>query len=178
MISLDGFFEGPGREIDWHNVDEEFNETAAEFLDSVDTLIFGRITYELMAGYWPTEQALTDDPVIAGKMNSLNKIVFSRSLEKAEWNNTRLIRNNIVEEVIRLKAEPGKNIAIFGSSDLALTFIPSGVIDELRIIVNPVILGKGKTLLTGLDTRLTLNLLETRTFKSGNVLLSYTPLHN
>ena len=175
MISLDGFFEGPGREIDWHNVDEEFNETAAKFLDSVDTLIFGRITYELMAGYWPTDLALTDDPVIAGKMNSLAKIVFSKSLEKAEWNNTRLIKDNIIDEVTRLKKEPGKNIAIFGSSDLALTFIPSGLIDEFRVIVNPVILGKGRTLLAGLDTRLTLNLLETKTFKSGNVLLSYAP---
>lgn len=179
MISLDGFFEGPEREIDWHNVDDEFNAYAIDFLDSVDTLMFGRVTYELMAGYWPTEDAIKNDPkAVAERMNNLSKIVFSNTLEKAEWNNTRLIRKNIVEEVSRLKLEPGKNIAIFGSSDLALSLIPSGLIDEFHILVNPVVLGKGKSLFKGTKTRFKLKLLRTRTFKSGNVLLCYAPMQS
>jgi dihydrofolate reductase len=173
MISLDGYFEGPGREIDWHNVDNEFNEIAIKFLNSVDLLIFGRVTYELMVAYWPSEAALTDDPVIAGLMNKMAKIVFSRSLEKVGWKNTRMIRDNIVYEVIRLKMEPGKDIAIFGSSDLALALIPANLIDEYRIIVNPIFLGKGKSLLQGLDTRLKLELMNAESFQSGNVLLRY-----
>src|SRR6185295_1195127 len=107
MISLDGFFEGPNREIDWHNVDEEFNEYAIDLLDNVDVLLFGRVTYELMANYWPTLSATTDDPIVASKMNSLPKIVFSRTLEKADWNNTRLVKENIAEEVSKLKQQPG-----------------------------------------------------------------------
>src|SRR5512138_2820550 len=88
MISVDGFFSGPAGEIDWHNVDAEFNDYAVEMLDSVDLLIFGRVTYELMAGYWPTPEALRDDPRVAARMNALPKLVFSRSLGRVAWENT------------------------------------------------------------------------------------------
>jgi dihydrofolate reductase len=176
MISVDGYFEGRNREIDWHNVDNEFNEYAISFLNSLDTLLFGRVTYELMAGYWPTEAALSDDPVVADKMNSLEKIVFSKTLKKAGWNNTTLIKKDIAETVEELKHRQGKDIAIFGSSDLALALLPSGLIDELNIFVNPVILGQGKTLFRGFNTRLSLTLLRTRIFRSGNVLLCYEPV--
>ena len=103
MVSLDGFFEGPNRDINWHNVDDEFNQFAIEQTSTVDTILFGRVTYELMAGYWPTPAATTDDPVIADLMNRLPKIVFSRTLQKAEWNNTRLIKDHIAEEITTLK---------------------------------------------------------------------------
>jgi len=175
MISLDGYFEGPNREIDWHNVDEEFNQLAINFLDSVDILLFGRVTYELMAGYWPTEHAATDDPVVAGKMNSLQKVVISKTLSKAEWNNTRLVNDNVEAEIQKLKNEPGKDIAIFGSSDLTVSLIPSGLIDEYRIIINPVVLGNGKSVFKGINKKLDLKLLKTKVFKSGNVLLYYEP---
>jgi dihydrofolate reductase len=178
MISLDGYFEGPDRELDWHNVDDEFNDYAAGFLNSIDTLIFGRVTYELMAGYWPTEAASTDDPVIAAKMNSLNKIVFSKTLKTAGWENTTLVNDGLVETVVKLKQSPGRDIAIFGSSDLAVAMIPSGLIDEMDILVNPLILGKGKTIFNGRNARLKLKLLNTRVFKSGNVLLSYAPVYD
>ena len=171
MISVDGFFEGPNRDISWHNVDAEFNDLAIEFLNSIDLLVFGRVTYDLMAGYWPTKDAIRDDQIIAAKMNSLAKIVVSRTMQKADWNNTRLI-NDIVE-IKKAKEQPGKDIAIFGSSDLALSLLKEGLIDEFRVIVNPVILGSGKTLLQGISDKLDLKLLNTRTFKSGNVLLSY-----
>ncbi len=84
MVSLDGFFEGPNREIDWHNVDEEFNEFAINQLNDVDTLLFGRVTYQLMASYWPTQSAKESDPIVADKMNNLPKIVFSKTLDQAQ----------------------------------------------------------------------------------------------
>jgi dihydrofolate reductase len=175
LVSVDGYFEGPNREIDWHVVDEEFNEFAIQQLDSVDVLLFGRTTYEMMAAYWPTSEAVSNDPIVAGKMNSLPKVVFSKTLRAANWQNTRLVKENIPEEVARLKKQPGKDLIIFGSSDLSVTLILSGLIDEFRIMVNPVILGSGKSLLKGLPEQLHLKLLKTRTLRSGNVLLYYQP---
>ncbi len=176
MVSLDGYFEGPNREIDWHNVDDEFNEQAVELLDNVDYLMFGRVTYQLMAGYWPTPTAISNDPIVAERMNSLPKIVFSKTLDKAEWMNTRLVKTNIEEEVSKLKQPPGKDIAIFGSSDLSLTLLQHNLIDEIRIMVNPVVLGSGKPLFQGINDRLKLKLLKAKTFNSGNVMLYYRPV--
>ncbi len=175
MVTLDGFFEGPNHELDWHNVDAEFNEFAISQLDEIGLLLFGRVTYQMMASYWPTPLAIKDDLIVAGKMNSLPKVVFSKSLEKADWNNTRLIKKDVPEEVLKLKQLPGKDIAIFGSSNLAVTLIPHGLIDEFRIMVNPVILGSGTPLFKGIRDKLNLKLLRTKTFKSGNVLLYYRP---
>jgi dihydrofolate reductase len=175
LITVDGFFAGPNGEIDWHHVDEEFNEFAGEQLDSTDGLLFGRVTYQLMASYWPTDAATTDDPIIAGKMNSLPKIVFSRTLDKAEWNNTRLIKENIAEEISKLKQKPGKDLFVFGSADLAATLTQLGLIDEYRIIVNPVVLGSGIPLFKDVQHRIELKLVKTRTFRNGNVLLYYEP---
>jgi dihydrofolate reductase len=174
MVSLDGFFEGPDHDITWHNVDMEFNEYAIAQLKLTDLLLFGRLTYELMASYWPTEAALKDDPVVADLMNSIPKIVFSRTLKTAEWTNTKLINENLLKEVLKLKNEYGKEIAIFGSADLADTFIHHGLIDEFRIIVNPVVLGAGTPLFK--NSRINLKLLKTEVFKSGNVLLYYVPI--
>jgi len=175
MISVDGFFEGPNRELDWHVVDRDFLNYAIDLLDSVDTLLFGRVTYQMMADYWPTPAAIEDDPIIAERMNFLPKIVFSPTLEKAEWQNSRLVKGNIAEEITRLKHQPGKDMVIFGSSDLAVALTKLGLIDEYRIIVNPVVLGDGKTLFKGLNERIKLKLIETRTFSSGSVLLRYQP---
>jgi dihydrofolate reductase len=175
FTSLDGFFEGPGRDISWHHVDEQFNEFAIEQLNSADTLLFGRVTYEMMASYWPTSAAKTDDPVVAAKMNDLPKIVFSKTLSTLDWQNTRLIKNNFLEEMLKLKQQPGKNLIIFGSSDLAVTFMENGLIDEYRVMVNPVVLGAGKTLFKGINGRRDLKLLKTKLFDSGNVLFYYEP---
>lgn len=175
MVSVDGYFEGPNHEIDWHNVDAEFNDMAISFLDSVDTLLFGRVTYELMASYWPSEMAGTDDPVVAGKMNSLRKVVVSATLKSVDWKNSTLLQGDIVEGVRKLKQQPGKDIAIFGSSDLAQVLVRHGLIDEYRILVNPIILGAGKSLFNGLNYRQKLRLIESKTFSSGNVLLCYRP---
>jgi dihydrofolate reductase len=108
-------------------------------------------------------------------MNALPKIVFSRSLDKAEWSNTRLVRENAAEEIRKLKQQPGRDLAVFGSSDLALTLIEEGLIDEFRIFVNPLVLGKGTPLFQGIKKRLDLKLLNMRAFANGNVLLTYQP---
>lgn len=176
MVSLDGFFAGPGGEIDWHVVDEEFNEYANGMLSSVDTLLFGRVTYQLMADYWPTRSALTNEPIIARWMNELPKIVFSKTLEKAGWKNSRLVRDDIAEEVLKMKQRPGKDIVILGSGSIVSALTRLGLIDEYRIIVNPVVLGSGKPLFNGLEGRLQLKLLKAKAFKSGNVLLYYRPV--
>lgn len=173
LTSLDGYFEGPNRNIDWHHVDDEFNEFAIEQLNTVNTLLFGRVTYELMSSYWPTPTAIKDDPIVAGKMNSLPKIVFSKTLSKADWQNTRLIKSKFVEEISRLKKQSDKDNFIFGSSDLAVSLMDHGLVDEYRIMVNPVILGEGKPLFKGLKNKLELKFLKTRLFKSGNVLIYY-----
>jgi dihydrofolate reductase len=158
-------------------VDEEFNEFAIAQLNTVDTILFGRITYEMMASYWPTPTAVANDPIVAEKMNSLPKIVFSKTLSKVDWQNTRLINDNFVEETLKLIQQPGKqDLIIFGSSDLAVTFMKHGLIDEYRIMVNPVVLGSGKSLFNGINDRLNLKLINAKTFNSGNVLLYYQPV--
>jgi dihydrofolate reductase len=175
LVTLDGFYEGPNKEIDWHNVDKEFNKYAIGNLRKADTLVFGRVTYELMAAYWLTPTAMEDDPVVGEKMNNLRKIVFSKTLPKAGWNNTTLIKENAAEALAELKQQPGKNIAIFGSSDLALSFIRSDLIDEYQIFINPIVLGNGKPLFKGITERLDLKLIKIKRFKNGNVLLCYKP---
>lgn len=173
MTSLDGYYAGPNDELDWHNVDAEFNDFAIDQLDSVDMILFGRVTYQGMASYWPTPMAAADDPIVAGKMNQKDKLVFSHTLDKADWQNTRLVTGDIPAEINRLKNQPGKDLIIFGSGDLGTAFIQMGLLDELRIMVNPVVLGAGKSLFKGLLERISLNLVRTQTFVSGNVLLVY-----
>jgi dihydrofolate reductase len=175
LITLDGFFEGPNREIDWHNVDNEFNEFAIEQLDSLDTLLFGRVTYEMMASYWPTEMAVTDDPVVAGKMNGISKIVYSTKLKKANWSNSSLVDKNIIEQTARLKGQPGRDMAIFGSGELGNTLLKAGLVDEIRIMINPILLGEGRPMFKDGKERQKLKLLSSRTFHNGNVLLYYQP---
>lgn len=175
MTTLDGYYEGPNQAFDFWVVDEEFDEFSVEQLDEVDVLVFGRVTYEGMAAYWPTPAAEQDDPTVAAKMNGLSKIVVSRTLEKAEWANTRLIKDDVTEELVRLKQQPGKDIAILGSSDLTVSLLQMGLVDEVRIMVNPVILGAGESLFRTAGERISLKLLKSRPFNSGNILLSYRP---
>lgn len=173
LMSLDGFMAGPNGEIDWFVVDEEFDDYARELFDSVDTLLFGRVTYQLMAGFWPTPAAAAEDPFITEKMNSLAKVVFSTTLEKAEWENTRLVRESPAEEVPRLKQQPGGDMMIFGSGTLVSALAPRGLIDEYRIVVNPVVLGRGKPLFQAMEERIRLKLLRARTLRCGDVILYY-----
>ena len=173
LVTLDGYFAGPGGDISWHNVDPEFQELANEASNSGNTLLFGRVTYELMAGYWPSPEAIKDDPVVARGMNRAEKIVFSRTLKNADWNNTRLVKDDMLAEVRRLKQGSGKDLTILGSGSIVAQLAQEGLIDKFEILLNPVVLGQGKTMFEGVQDRFSLKLKSARTFKNGNVLLNY-----
>lgn len=173
-VSIDGYVEGPGREIDWHIVDDEFNAYAVETLRATDVLIMGRKTYELMAGYWPT--APGDDPFVKEQMNGTPKLVFSRTLKRVDWQNSRIATGSVADEVARLKQGPGDGLLWVGGSDLASSFLEQGLMDEIRIVLTPVLLGAGKTVFDAIKKRYPLKLLSTKSFKSGNVVLTYEPL--
>lgn len=178
VLSLDGFFEGPDHDLSWHPADAESNEFSSKQAQAkqVDTLLFGRRTYELMASYWPTETAKRDDPIVAEFMNNTPKIVFSRTMNKAEWNNTKIVNERVDEEVRKLKDRDGRQIAIFGSNNLAVNLMQNGLVDEVQVMLTPVILGSGTPLFQGIKDKLNLKLISERAFKSGNILLSYKPI--
>ena len=177
VVTLDGYYEGPDGEFDWPNVDDEFNEFAISQMNDIDTLLFGRSTYEGMASYWPTPAAIEGDPVVvADRMNTIPKIVFSSSLDRADWQNTRLVKDGVAETVAELKQQPGNNLALFGSPTLTASLIEQGLVDELRVMVHPILLGAGKSLFAALTRRVPVELLRTTVFHSGNVLLVYRPV--
>ena len=175
MLTIDGFFCGPNGEIDWHNVDAEFNEYAIGMLDRVDTLIFGRVTYDLMASYWPTSAAVTDDPHVAERMNRLHKIVFSKTQESLTWNNSEVRHEIDADEIRKLKEASGKDMIIFGSGMIVSQLAELGLIDEVRSIVAPVILGQGRTLFSTITKSRKMILLRSHAFASGNLLSVYIP---
>ena len=180
MVTLDGFFEGPNKELDWHIVDMGLNHYANDLLSNVDALLFGRVTYQLMADYWPAAamnpSTSKSDLEIADKMNNLLKIVFSKTLQNVEWNNSRLVKENILEEISKMKQQSGKDMVIFGSGSIVSTFMQSGLIDEYRIILNPIVLGNGKPLFKDINDKHNLKLLRTKVLGSGIVILYYQPI--
>lgn len=175
LMTLDGYFAGEGGDISWHMVDEEFQELAKAASNSGNILLFGRKTYQLMESYWPTPEAIKNDPIVAGGMNRSEKIVFSRTLARADWNNTRLVKDDLAGEVRRLKQQSGKDLTILGSGSIVSQLAQEGLIDEYNILVNPVVLGRGMTMFEGIRDRITLKLLKTRVFGNGNILLTYEP---
>jgi dihydrofolate reductase len=176
LVTLDGYFAGEGGDISWHMVDEEFQELANAASNSGNTLLFGRVTYELMAGFWPTPEAIRTDPIVAAGMNKAEKIVFSRTLQKADWNNTRLVKDDMLAEVRRRKQGTGKELTVLGSGSIVSQLAQEGLIDEYQVLVNPVVIGKGRTMFEGIRDRIGLKLVKTRTFGNGNVLLTYEPV--
>lgn len=175
LVTVDGYFAGEGGDISWHRVDEEFQELAMQASNSGNILLFGRRTYQLMAGFWPTPEAIRDDPVVAAGMNKAEKIVFSRTLDQAEWHNTRLVKEGMVAEVRRLKEQADKDLTVLGSGSIVAQLAEEGLIDEYHILVNPVALGQGKSMFAGVRERVNLRLIDTRVFGNGNVLLRYEP---
>ena len=177
FVTLNGYYKGPNGDISWHkDNDPEKNEYAAEGLKSGSTLLFGRVTYEMMASFWPTPDAIKFDPVMAEGMNNADKIVFSRTLKKAAWNKTRIVKDNIVEEVMKMKQVPGKDMTILGSGSIITQFAEEGLIDEYQFMVDPVVLGDGTPIFMNIRHPLELKLTSSRTFKSGVVLLCYQPI--
>ncbi|HEV8594111.1 MAG TPA: dihydrofolate reductase family protein, partial [Thermoplasmata archaeon] len=168
LVTLDGYFEGPKSwTIDWHESvwGEELERLSIEQARTIGMLVFGRVTYEGMAAYWPSQTG-----EIADFMNRIPKVVFSRTLEKAEWNNTRLVGDRAEEEIARLKREPGKDLFLFGSANLASTLTAYGLIDEYRLCVAPLVLGGGNPLFKASTDRMKLRLVEARPLTSGGVI--------
>jgi dihydrofolate reductase len=173
FTTLNGFYKGPNEDTSWAHENPD-NEYAAEKMSPGGILLFGRVTYELMVKYWPTPAALKDAPAVAEGMNSAEKIVFSKTLDKASWNRTRIVRDHIDDEVRKLKAG-GKDMTILGSGSIVNQLAQQGLIDEYQIMVHPVVLGDGTPFLEGARQKLNLKLVTTRAFKNGNVLLCYRP---
>ena len=175
MVSVDGYFEGTNHDLSWHNVDAEFNAFAYKQLDnSVDTILFGRKTYELMESFWPKPEGMEVDPNTARFMNETQKIVASHEAFNSDWNNTTIIHENVIAEIEKMKSQPGKDIVILGSNNLCIGLMEKGLVDEFRIMVNPVAIGTGSSLFVGLTQRIKMKLIKTREFKSGNVLNYYS----
>jgi dihydrofolate reductase len=178
-VSLDGYFVDRNGDMSWaHKAkqDTEWNAFVAGNASGGGVLLFGRITYELMASYWPTPLALKNDPIVAEGMNNLQKVVFSRTLDKASWKNTKLVKGDMVEEVRKMKAEPGEGMAILGSGSIVSQLAQEGLIDEYQIALNSVVLGKGRTMFDGVKEKLALKLTKTRAFGNGTVMLWYQPI--
>ena len=171
LMTLDGFVEGPNRDISWH-LDvwgEELEQLSIEQLNAAGGLLFGRVTYELMAGHWPSATG-----AVADFMNAAPKYVFSRAVKKSDWNNTQMFSDDVSGTVARLKHESAKDIFLFGSADLAASLIPHGLIDEFRIAVTPIILGGGTPLFKPGEKR-KLKLIDSRPMSTGIVILRYVP---
>jgi dihydrofolate reductase len=176
QVSLDGYFVDANGDLSWaHKQDPEWNEFAASNARGGGTLLFGRVTYEMMASFWPTPAARERPPAVAEGMNNLPKVVFSRTLPKASWKNTTLVKGDIAAEVRKMKNESGPGMAILGSGSIVSQLAQAGVIDEYQIVVNPIVLGKGRTLFEGVKDKIALKLIKTRPFGNGNVVLYYEP---
>lgn len=176
QVTLDGFFADANGDMSWaHRSDPEWTAFTTENASRGGMLLFGRITYQQMASFWPTPMAAEMMPLVARQMNDLPKIVFSRTLEEATWKNTRLVKDDPAAEVRRLKSEPGPDMAIMGSGSVVAQLAQTGLIDRYDLVINPLALGSGKTLFDGMTRRLALKLTKTRVFGNGNVLLSYEP---
>jgi len=169
-VSVDGYFDGPNQELDWFVLDEGFFAYVDAMLGSIDGILLGRTTYEGFAAHWPN----STQPE-ASKMNALPKFVASTTLSRATWSNTTIMADDVPNVVARMKKEPGKDLAIIGSSILASTLAAHGLIDEYRFFVVPVLLGNCKRFLDGLPDRLELTLEDTHVSGSGVVTHYYTP---
>jgi len=174
-VSLDGFIEGPNRDLRWHLVDDELHTHFNEELSAMSAFLDGRVTYELMAGFWPTADrdpgATTPTAEFARLWRDMPKIVYSTTLERADWNTT-IVRDVVPEEVTKLKSQPGTDM-VLGGADLAATFMRHGLVDEYRLYIHPIVIGKGKPMFQESDSRIPLQLVETRPFSNGVFLLRY-----
>jgi dihydrofolate reductase len=174
FVSLDGVMEDPRWTFQFPSEDRDkfkFDELAAS-----DALLLGRVTYEGFAAAWPQMEEQTGE--YGAWMNGYPKYVVSTTLEEAGWNNSTIINENVVEEVSNLKKQPGKDILVFGSGQLVNTLMEHDFVDEYRLMVFPVVVGGGKRLFEGASDKKALKLIETKTFSSGVVVLSYGPAEN
>jgi dihydrofolate reductase len=177
QVSLDGFFVDAKGDMSWaHKQDPEWTSFTSSNASGDGALLFGRVTYEMMASFWPTPMAMERMPAVAEGMNRMPKVVFSRTLENVSWHNTTLVKGDVAAHVRKLKNEPGPGMAILGSGSIVSQLTQAGLIDELQIVVNPIVLGKGRTLFEGVEEKIGLQLMKSRAFDNGNVVLYYQPM--
>lgn len=172
-VSLDGYFTDASGDMSWaHSQDPEWLQFTSENANGEAELVFGRITYELMASFWPTPQAKEIAPAVADGMNRMRKTVFSRTLQSASWNNTRVLSGDLASEVRRMKQEPGPDLLIMGSGQIVAQLTEARLIDQYQLVVTPHVLGRGRALFEGVERR-SLKLTNSRSFSNGNVVLWY-----
>ncbi|QEC42801.1 dihydrofolate reductase family protein [Pseudobacter ginsenosidimutans] len=175
FTTVNGFCEGPGGDISWNIHDTEETDHAKTGLQADNILLFGRKTWQMMAGFWPTPMAMEQMPEVAAGMNRAEKIVFSNTLKDANWNNSRIIGGDIGKVIRELKATPGKDLTILGSGSIVTHFTDLGLIDAWQIMINPVALGKGTPMFHGIKSKLNLKLVNSSIKKNGLVVLDYIP---
>ena len=178
FISLDGFTVGQTEDMGWvtNNFTDDMGKYAGDLMASMSAILLGRVTYQIMTNFWPANTEETAPG--ADRMNNVPKIIFSRTLDRVEWgkyNNARLVKNNVAEEVSKLKKQPGGDMVIYGSANLVQNFTQLGLIDEYQLLVHPIILGSGKPLFKNNPKPINLKLLRTESFKNGVVVLYYQP---
>ena len=179
IISLDGYYTSPKNEIDWFEFDKEEIDWSKRILRGVDAMLYGRVTYEEFRTFWPQASATPDgfDSEIIGQLNGLRKVVFSRTLADVPWQPAVLVREDPATAVAKLKQEPGKDMVVVGSGTLVSALVRSGLVDEYRVRVRPIILGAGKPMFVDQDARHSLKLISAKTFSNGVIALHYEPVH-
>jgi dihydrofolate reductase len=176
-MSLDGYFTDANGDMSWaHKRDPEWQAFVSENASGGGQLLFGRVTYNLMASFWPTPLAAQSNPIVVDRMNSMRKFVFSTTLKNAAWSNTTLLKGDLSTEVRKLKQEPGPNIVIMGSGSIVAQLADAGLVDEFQIVLNPLVVGNGRTLFEGVKRKLPMKLARSRAFGNGNVVLYYEPV--
>jgi len=174
-LSLDGYFTDASGDMSWaHARDEEWQRFTQENAGGEAELVFGRRTYEMMASFWPTPQAKQSLPEVAVSMNRMRKHVFSRSLQKLDWENSTLEKGDLVSAVRRLKAQGGPGLLIMGSGEIVSQLTEAGLIDEYQVVTVPLVIGKGRSLFEGVTARPRLRLTKSRSFQNGNVVSWYS----
>ncbi|HTN69468.1 MAG TPA: dihydrofolate reductase family protein [Methylomirabilota bacterium] len=187
-VSADGYFAGPGGDLDWVVPEEEQAKMAAKDISGFDTVLFGRRTYEMFEAFWAhlvvDDSGTVPDPhhpgrrssehgAIAIALNKMTKFVFSKTLTDLGWRNSRLLREFDPRQIETIKGQPGKDLIVFGSGSIVSQLTQHGLIDEYQFVVCPILLGSGRPLLSGVSKRLRLDLLEVKEFRSGDVMLRY-----
>lgn len=175
-VSADGYFTDTKGDMSWaHQNDSEWTDFTNQNASGDGILLFGRVTYQMMAAFWPTPQASKQFPLVADRMNSAQKVVFSRTLNKVSWNNTRLLKGDLTTEVRKLKDTSSEGIVILGSGTIVSQLAQANLIDEYHLAVNPIVLGRGRTLFEGMTNPLRLKRTQSRSFRNGNVFVVYEP---
>lgn len=175
-VTLDGYFTGPKGDLSWaHSVpqDKEWVDFVTGNAGGVAPLLFGRVTYEMMAAHWPTPAAAKQFPEVAARMNRTPKFVFSKSMTESTWQNTTIVKGDLVAEVRRLKKEIAGDMTILGSGSIVAQLTQAGLIDDFQFVIVPVVLGAGRTMFEGVTGQPKLKPIRTRSFNNGNVVLWY-----